>query len=175
MKVANPDQKNGNRPSEIVNQAVALGDACEPVPVPLMKTASYTAAAAKLSGKALDLTPITTTESFVNALTVELMPPRDSMGVAKPVTVPTTQLRYCRTNAATGIRNMCFDNTSEAIGDRYLVQDKNFNPITSRAAETLRSARASPCGWIACMNFCTRPSRFVNVPRFSACAQPGKT
>jgi hypothetical protein len=76
---------------------VPLGDACEPVPVPLMKTASYTPASKTLAGSTFDRTPITTRESFVNALTVELMPPRDAMGVARPVTVPTTQMRYCRT------------------------------------------------------------------------------
>ena len=32
-----------------------------------------------------------------------------------------------------------------------------------------------PGGSTAFMNFCTRPLVFVNVPRFSACAQPGNT
>lgn len=130
----NPDQKNANRPSELVQNAMELGDACEPVPVPLMKTASYTRAAKKLTGANVERTPITTTESFVNTLTVELMPPRDAMGVARPVTVPTTQVRYCRTSRTSTFRVDCFID-SEALGDRYLAQDKNFNSVTTRAAE----------------------------------------
>ena len=33
--------------------------------------------------------------------------------------------------------------------------------------------QASPDGSRAFVNFCTRPFTFVNVPRFSACEQPG--
>lgn len=131
--VANPDQKNANRPSELVNNAVELGDACEPVPVPLMRPASFTAAAKKLTGSNFERTPITTSESFVNTLTVELMPPRDAMGVARPVAVPTTQLRYCRTNLA--LDNDCFVDR-RAVGDRYLDRDTRGNVVTTRAAET---------------------------------------
>ena len=63
---------------------------------------------------------------------------------------------------------------------RHLVEQTfdrrgTFWPVTlpTNSRKNSHSGRASPGGSTAFMNFCTRPLTFVNVPRFSACAQPG--
>ena len=47
--------------------------------------------------------------------------------------------------------------------------------VVNQIVQEIPFGRASPGGSTAFMNFCTRPLVFVNVPRFSAWAQPGKT
>jgi hypothetical protein len=127
--VANAGQKNTNLASELVRGAEAVGDECEPVPVPYATTSGTSAWVAKnVVEWKLDSMNVRPFGSRSTGVAPATLPP--DAGV--PVNVPQTAYRYCHPLAFADIR--ChYDQL--AVGDKWLTES---NAVFFRAQETLR-------------------------------------
>jgi hypothetical protein len=125
--VRNENQKNDNVVSEVVRQAAPMGNACDPVPVPITKpkfTWFYPAASVVQNDlDSLALEPIGSHSTGFAGTTVPA-------GDERAVWVPSTAYRYCHRSPLYDVR--CFKN-DEAVGDGWLTHN---GLVLTRAAET---------------------------------------